>query len=136
MVIDYQDENENVKRGRLNKSRSKSIEREWGKRFGVRRLDAIAGAGARQSDLRFESKKIGMVFDIEVKSRIRPSITLYEEAEKKAQFGSVPVLGLEIRTPAGKPNIRYCVLTREDFANIIGAVAENDNYRTTINNED
>jgi len=125
----------NVKRGRLNKSRSKDIEREWAKRFGTRRLDAIAGAGKRQSDLRFESMKSGLIFDIEVKSRVRPSIALYEEAVAKAEFGSVPVLGLEVRTPAGHPNLRYCILSREDFCNLTGAVAEDDEYRTTISPE-
>lgn len=134
------EENENVKRGRLNKSRSKNIEREWATTFGVRRLDAIAGAGSRQSDLRFESKKVGLVFDIEVKSRIRPSINLYDEAVGKAEFGNVPVLGLEVRTPAGHPNKRYCVVSREDFIKITGAISEDDEYRTNyreeINNKD
>tara|TARA_R110002020_G_scaffold5103_7_gene21649 strand:- start:1536 stop:1958 length:423 start_codon:yes stop_codon:yes gene_type:complete len=129
------EEEQNVRRGRLNKSRSKNIEREWAKRFGTRRLDAIAGSGSRQSDLRFESSRVGLVFDIEVKSRIRPSIALYEEAVKKAEFGSVPVLGLEVRTPAGHANPRYVILSREDFCQIVGAVAEDDQHRTPIDTE-
>jgi hypothetical protein len=129
------EENENVKRGRLNKSRSKSIERDWAQAFGVRRLDAIAGSGSRQSDLRFESKKVGLVFDIEVKSRIRPSINLYEEAVGKSEVGNVPVLGLEVRTPAGYPNKRYCVVSRADFIKITGAVAEDEDYRIDYREE-
>jgi hypothetical protein len=129
------EENIHVKRGRLNKSRSKNIEREWAQTFGVRRLDAIAGAGSRQSDLRFESPKAGFIFDIEVKSRIRPSINLYEEAVGKAEFGNIPVLGLEVRTPAGYPNKRYCVLSRDDFVKITGAIGEEDDYRTEYREE-
>ena len=115
---------ENVRRGRLAKSRSKDYEREWAKRMGTRRLDAIAGSGTRQADIRYISESLGKVFDIEVKSRIRRSLSLYEEAVEKAQFGMIPVLGLEVRTPTGHPNLRYCVLSREDFCDIVGAVAE------------
>jgi hypothetical protein len=115
-----------VRIGRLNKSRSKDVEREWAKRFGTRRLDAIAGAGTRQADIRFISEKLDVVFDIEIKSRIRPSISLYEEAVAKAQQDMIPVLGLEVRTGAGHPNPRYCILSREDFCTLIGAKAEEE----------
>ena len=116
-----------VKMGRLNKSRSKSVERYWAKRMGTRRLDAIAGSGTRQSDIRFISSRLGdQVFDIEVKSRVRPSISLYEEAVKKALDGTTPVLGLEVRTPQGHPNERYCIMSFEDFCEIVGAEPEED----------
>lgn len=127
---------DNVRRGRLSKSRSKDYERQWAAKFGTRRLDAIAGAGTRQADLRFESRKVGYVFDIEVKSRIRPSISLYDEAVLKAEEGKIPVLGLEVRTEPGHPNKHLVILSRDDFIKITGAVAEDDNYREEIDSED
>ena len=110
-----------VRMGRLNKSRSKSVEREWGKAFNTRRLDAIAGSGSRQSDLRYTSPS-GLTYDIEVKQRLRPSFTLYDEAVLKADKDSIPVLGLEIRQ--GNRNDRFCLLSRDDFCRIVGAKPE------------
>ena len=123
-----------VKRGKNNKKRSKKVELEWGKRLGVRRLDAIAGAGSRQTDLRYTDKD-GRVFDIEIKQRIRPTFSLYDEAVLKAAEGTIPVLGLEIRKP--HKNTRLIIMSREDFAELVGAQreTEDDSDREEDNSE-
>jgi len=124
-----------VKRGKNNKKRSKKVELEWGKRLGVRRLDAIAGAGSRQTDLRYTDKD-GRVFDIEIKQRIRPTFALYDEAVLKAAEGTIPVLGLEIRKP--HKNTRLIIMSRDDFADLVGAKRETayDPDREEDNSED
>ena len=92
--------------GRLNKSRSKAVEREWGRFYGVARL--TDARGTRQPDLRVGN------FDVEVKSRLgfKSLVALMDEAVAKATPGQIPVLGLEVR--AGNPHTRLVILRRED----------------------
>jgi|TARA_R110000824_G_scaffold141291_1_gene307758 hypothetical protein len=117
----------NVQRGRRSKARSKTYELEWSKKFNTRRLDALMpGAAARRADLRYTSPA-GFTYDIEVKSRISQgagALTLYREAVDKAVDGNIPVLGLEIRRPSSNKNERLVILSREDFATIVGASEE------------
>jgi len=92
--------------GRLNKSRSKAVEREWAKALGTTRL--TDSRGTRQPDLRVGN------FDVEVKSRLgfKSLVALMDEAVAKATPGQIPVLGLEVR--AGNPHTRLVILRRED----------------------
>ena len=98
---------ENVRRGRLNKSRSKAVEREWAKALGTTRL--TDSRGTRQPDLR-----VGP-WDIEIKSRIgyKNLVKLMDEAVGKAKKGQTPVLGLEIRQ--GNPHERLVIMRRDDW---------------------
>ena len=97
----------NVRRGRLNKSRSKAIEREWAKALGTTRI--TDSRGTRQPDIR-----VGP-WDVEVKSRKghKNLASLMAEAVAKAKKGQTPVLGLEIRQ--GNPHERLIVMRRSDW---------------------
>ena len=99
---------ENVRRGRLNKSRSKSVEREWGRALGNQKRLGDAH-GIRHCDLR-----VGP-WDIEIKSRIgyKNLVKLMDEAVGKAKKGQTPVLGLEIRQ--GNPHARLVIMRRDDW---------------------
>ena len=110
---------ENVRRGRLNKSRSKAVEREWSRAMGTTRI--TDSRGARQPDLR-----VGP-WDIEIKSRLgfKGLVSLMDEAVATARKGQTPVLGLEVR--AGSPHTRLIVMTRDDWvAWNIGRAPEGD----------
>jgi len=97
----------NVRRGRLNKSRSKAIEREWAKALGTTRI--TDSRGTRQPDIR-----VGP-WDVEVKSRKghKNLVGLMDEAVAKAKKGQTPVLGLEIRQ--GNPHERLVIMRRSDW---------------------
>ncbi len=95
--------------GRLNKSRSKDVEREWAKALGTTR--ETDGRGTRQADIFLGP------WDIEIKSRLglKGIMKLMDEAIGKARANQTPVLGLEVRTDPGFPNARYVVMRREDW---------------------
>ena len=119
-------ETKNQRTGRLNKQRSKQVERSWCRAFSskdkeIRRLDATAGAGKRMSDLRVEAH--GKVLDIEVKQRLRPTLgSLFEAAqEKKSDIADFAVLGLEVRK--GAEYMKYCIMSRSDFVKLLGITA-------------
>jgi hypothetical protein len=109
----------NVRRGRLNKSRSKSVEREWGRALGNQKRLTDA-RGIRQPDLR-----VGP-WDIEIKSRIgyKNLVKLMDEAVGKAKKGQTPVLGLEIRQ--GNPHERLVIMRRDDWVSWNIGTTEDD----------
>ena len=112
---------DHAKRGRNNKQRSKGYERTLAADLGVTRLDAIPGyAGSRNTDIRYESKRLSRIFDIEVKSRIRANVSeLFKEAVEKCKFGKFPVLALVLRKGNGQHLEKYAVISWADFVELI-----------------
>lgn len=104
-----------VRTGRLNKQRSKSIEREWAKAFGTTR--ETDGRGTRQADIFLDGE-----MDLEIKSRLghKGLVKLMEEAIGKARVGRWPVLGIDIRDPDHASH-RYIVMERQDFIDMTEA---------------